>query len=258
MVKGAQTVARASALLRIVSASQPAGMSTAMAVARSGLTRPTVHRLLVALAEEGLVDRDSRTGRWYPGPELFLMGQVAASRYDVRDVARETLRTIAARTGESVFLTARRGDETVCLLAEEGSFPLRSFVLHEGVRFPLGVASAGLVMLAFLPEPQVDAYFRRHPELGEVWGRHHTEQQIRERAARSRTAGYAVNPGLIVEGSYGMGAAVFDRHGEPAWALSVTGVESRFPVQRQREVGALLLHHAHDLGLRLQGEVRRD
>lgn len=42
----------------------------------------------------------------------------------------------------------------MCLLREEGSFPVRSFVLHEGVRFPLGVASAGTAILAFLPEDE--------------------------------------------------------------------------------------------------------
>jgi hypothetical protein len=31
----------------------------------------------------------------------------------------------------------------VCLAGAEGSFPLRSHVLREGIRFPLGVASAG-------------------------------------------------------------------------------------------------------------------
>ena len=35
-------------------------------------------------------------------------------------------------------------------------------------------------------------------------------------------------PGLIVEGSYGLGAAVFTREGHPQWALSLTGVEFRF------------------------------
>lgn len=255
VVKGAQAISRAGLLLRLVSASAPDGLSTASAIERGGLTRPTTHRLLAALAAEGLVDQDARTGRWYPGPELFLMGQVAASRYDIRDLARDSLRTIAARTGESAFLSARRGDETVCLMGEEGSFPLRSFVLHEGVRFPLGVASAGLVILSFLPA-EIDGYFRRQPDLAERWGAAHSEVSIRARAEETRARGYALNPGLVVEGSYGMGAAVFDQRGEPAWALSITGVESRFPPERQRELGALLLDQAHELGQRLQAERR--
>jgi DNA-binding IclR family transcriptional regulator len=44
------------------------------------------------------------------------------------------------------------------LLREDGSFPIRSYVLHEGIRFPLCVASSGLAILAFLPEREREAY----------------------------------------------------------------------------------------------------
>nr|WP_286166859.1 hypothetical protein [Arthrobacter sp. AQ5-05] len=44
-----------------------------------------------------------------------------------------------------------------------------------------------------------------------------------------------MNPGLIVEGSWGMGTAVFDAADQPAWALSLTGIESRFSAGRQPE-----------------------
>ena len=67
------------------------------------------------------------------------------------------------------------------------------------------------------------------------------------RSRPPRSAGYAVNPGLIVEGSWGMAAAVFDAAERPAWALSLTGIERRFDASRQREMGALLLREAHEL-----------
>ncbi|MBI3690700.1 MAG: IclR family transcriptional regulator, partial [Mycolicibacterium aromaticivorans] len=63
--------------------------------------------------------------------------------------------------------------------------------------------------------------------------------------------GYAVNPALIVEGSWGIGAAVFDQNGRPAWALSLTGVETRFKPDRRQELGTLLLEQAHLLSGRL-------
>lgn len=250
-VKGAQSIARAGAVLRIV-ASTADGATTTDVVTGSGLTRPTVHRLLSALAAEGLVDQDNRTGHWFPGPELYLMGSIAAERYDIGDVARETVASLAARTGESAFLSVRRADETVCLIREEGSFPIRSFVLYEGARFPLGVASAGLAILAFMVPSQIDAYFRRAGDLTARWGAQHSEEPLRRRLAEVRQRGYAVNPALIVEGSWGMGAAVFDKRGEPAWALSITGVEFRFGPERQAELGALLLEHAHEISKRLQ------
>lgn len=250
-VPGTQSVARAARLLRLVTTAGDEGASAADLAARAELTRPTAHRLLAALRAEGLVDQDDETGRWMPGPELYLMGTVAASRYDVTSVARDIVRSLAVRTEESAFLSVRRGDETVCLLREEGSFPIRSFVLSEGVRFPLGVASAGLAILAFLPPHDVDNYFARHPELEQRWGRPHGEARLRARLRETQERGYALNPGLIVEGSWGMGAAVFTREGHPQWALSLTGVEFRFTPERVAELGRTLLAHAHQLTTRI-------
>lgn len=256
-VPGAQAIARAAALLRLVTAAGSAGVATTELAADADLTRPTAHRLLTALRREGLVDQDDTSGRWMPGPELYLMGNVAAARYDITDVARDIVRSLAVRTEESAFLSVRRGDETVCLLSEEGSFPIRSFVLSEGVRFPLGVASAGLAILSFLPDHDVDAYFERHPDLSDRWGQPHSERRLRARLRETKARGYALNPGLIVEGSYGMGAAVFTREGHPQWALSLTGVEFRFGPERVADLGRTLLAHAHQLTSRVAARSAR-
>ncbi len=185
------------------------------------------------------------------------MGSVAAARYDITHVARDIVRSLAATTEESAFLSARRGDETVCLLREEGAFPIRSFVLSEGVRFPLGVASAGLAILAFLPQDDADAYLSRHPDLAARWGASHDADALRPRMAETRDRGFAVNPGLIVEGSWGIGAAVFDQSGRPQWALSLTGVEFRFGADRLPMLGRTLLAHAHQLSTRIASSRRR-
>ncbi|MBZ6372149.1 MAG: helix-turn-helix domain-containing protein, partial [Microbacterium hominis] len=103
-VPGAQSVARAAALLRLVTAAGDEGLTVSDLARRADLTRPTTHRLLTALRHEGLVDQDERTGRWMPGPELYLMGTVAASRYDVTAIARDIVRSLAVRTEESAFL----------------------------------------------------------------------------------------------------------------------------------------------------------
>lgn len=252
VVDGAQVVGRVAAVLRVVSSAMPGGLATGDVVAGTGLARSTAHRLLTALVADGFVDRDPDTGRWCLGPEIYLMGTVAAERYDVTDLARTAVRSLAGATGESAFFSARRGNETVCLLREEGSFPIRSFVLHEGIRFPLGVASAGLAILGHLPAAEVDRYLALHGRaLAEQYGPAHAGEGIRQRVAATRRLGYAVNPGLIVEGSWGMGAAVFDRSGAPTWALSLTGIEPRFSPSRRPELGRLLLEHAHALGARL-------
>ena len=228
----------------------PRGLGTSAVATATGLSRPTAHRLLASLAAEGFLDHDALSGRWVPGPELYLLGSVAAERYDISGIARPIVKALADATGESAFLSARRGDETVCLLREDGAFPIRSHVLYEGIRFPLGVASAGLAILAFLPDAAVERYLAS-ADLG-AFGPTHDPVRLRERIATTREAGYAINPGLLVEGSFGLGAAVFDTAEQPAWALSLTGIEARFSAERRPELGRLLLAHAHRLTLALR------
>lgn len=181
------------------------------------------------------------------------MGSVASARFPLEDIARPSLRRLAEATGESAFFSIRRGAQTVCLLREEGSFPVRSFVLHEGVRFPLGVASAGTAILAFLPKSEQEELLGRWDDHAGSFAVNHTPQLVRDNLARTRLAGYSVNPGLVLEGSWGMGAAVFDRSGKPAWALSLTGIEPRFKPARQEELGGLLMAEAHRITQQLGG-----
>lgn len=255
-VQGAQVVHRLAGVLRIVSAAMPEGITTSDVARAASLPRPTAHRLLASLAAEGFLDHDRRSGRWLLGPELYLMGSVASERYDISSLAREHVRALAEATGESAFFSVRRGNETVCLLREDGAFPIRSFVLHEGKRFPLGVASAGLAILAFLPEQTVENYLV-DTDLAAEHGDGHGPDEIRARIHETRALGYAVNPGLIVNGSWGMGAAVFDPSGQPAWALSLTGIAPRFADERRPELGRLLLHHAHELSRKLRPSPSR-
>lgn len=244
-------VGRTATVLRALS-QHDLGVRTADLARAVDLPRPTVHRLLAALHDEGFVDRDTESGRWFLGPELFVLGTAAARRYDVTELAHPHLRRLAEATGESAFFSARRGEETVCLLREDGAFPIRSFVLAEGVRFPLGVVSAGLVVLAHLPDREVDDYLAR-ADLVPAYGASHAPDRLRERIAATRADGYATNPGLIVEGSWGMAAAVFDTRGRPEWALTITGIATRFESARRAELGPLLLREAHALGARLGG-----
>ena len=251
-VQGAQVVSRIAGLLRLVGRGAE-GMPLADLVRGSGLTRPTVHRLLSSLAAEGLLDHDPVTGNWVLGPEVLLMGSVASARFPLEEIARPSLRRLAQATGESAFFSIRRGGETVCLLREEGSFPVRSFVLHEGVRFPLGVASAGTAIMAFLPEGEQEGILKDWASHAGSFAANHRPDVVRDNLARTRQAGYSVNPGLVLEGSWGMGAAVFDRSGRPAWALSLTGIEPRFKPERQPELGGLLMAEAHRITQQLGG-----
>lgn len=240
METSSSVVDRVASLMRAVSHHEPGGAATAVVARQAGVPRPSAHRLLTAMADRGLVERDARSGHWMLGPELFLLGTTASARYDARSIAHPFVRRLADATEESAFFSVRRGEETVCLIREDGAFPIRSHVLYEGARFPLGVVSAGLAVLAFLPEPEIDRFLADN-DLSERYGPGHDTSSVRDRLADVRRNGWSLNPGLIVPDSWGMAAAVFDTRQQPIAALSLTGIESRFGTARRRELGRLLL-----------------
>ncbi|MET8978143.1 IclR family transcriptional regulator [Streptomyces sp. NPDC004539] len=245
-------MARVAQVLTAISTSGSQAPRTVDVVERTGLSRPTVHRLLTSLQELGYVDRDEADGRWHLGPELYIMGRVAARRYAMSYAARRLVAELAEATGESAFLSVRRGDELVCLLREEGSFPSRSLVLQEGVRVPLGVSAGGVALLAYQTDDYIDRYLER-ADLASALGPQFSAASIRERVHETRESGYSINPGLIVQGNYGMAAAVVSSTEPANWVLTITGVEPRFSPDRQRELGTTLLKFAHRLSKATRG-----
>ncbi|KAA9164402.1 IclR family transcriptional regulator [Amycolatopsis acidicola] len=253
---GVRVISRAATLLRLVAAQGPGGCTTSEIARLAHIARPTVHRLLTALHEEGFLDRERQSGRWSIGPEMFLLGRESSEHYRAITRGQELVTSIARRSGECTFLSARRADETVCLLREEGSFPLRSHVMHDGVRLPLAVASAGMAILAQLPDREVREYLDS-VDLVPQWGAMYSRDKVETRIAETRAQGYAVIPGLVAPGCWAIAAAVFNARREPMWSLSITAVEARTGDGRLERLGQSLLDEAHHLSQTLAGMASR-
>jgi DNA-binding IclR family transcriptional regulator len=113
-------------------------------VAATGISRPTAHRLAVALEAHGMLRRDP-DGRFALGSRLLALGQAAAASYPLRDSALPAMRELRDATGESVQLYVREGDTRVCVASLESPHGLRTIVAA-GAALPLDVGSAGAVL----------------------------------------------------------------------------------------------------------------
>jgi DNA-binding IclR family transcriptional regulator len=243
-IAGAQVVARTVQLLKLVSERTGGGLLIAELVCKSGLTRPTVYRLLSALEATGFIEQDRATRRWHLGMESFVLGTLAASRFNIERLARESVVRIADHTGESTFLSVCRGMDSVCLIREEGTYPIRTHVLQAGDRLPLGVGSAGLAMLAAMPDELMSEMIEANRERIKAKYSNYSPELLRQLVAETRHLGYAVNRGLILMGSWGLAAAVRDANGWPVCAISITGIESRLKAPREAELSRLLIRES--------------
>lgn len=128
----------------VLAAVEEAPRSLAELVGATGLSRPTAHRLAVALEVHGLLRRDD-DGRFCLGLRLIGLGHEAAEAVPVWAAARPALLWLHEQTGESVQLFVRDGDARVCVESIESARELRTIV-PVGARLPLTAGSAGRVL----------------------------------------------------------------------------------------------------------------
>lgn len=237
---GTQSLDRALALLRLVAARSGSGARMADLVTRSGLTRPTVHRLLQALERQGFLCHDEATRLFHLGPEAFVLGTLAAERYGIHRAALPCLARLAAASDDTAFLTIRLDRHGVCLHRQEGAFPIRSFVLQAGDRHPLGVGAGNLAILAALPPDEAEAIIEANTAELDARYPGFPPALIRRRVDEAREAGHALNPGQLHAGSWGLGLAVRDHQGTCQGALSIAAIESRMEPARREHLVTLL------------------
>ena len=100
--------------MAVVTALEGSPRSLAELVTVTGLSRPTAHRLAVALEVHGVVRRDE-DGRFCLGLRLIGLGHEAAEAVPVWAAARPALAWLHEQTGESVQLFVRDGEARVCV-----------------------------------------------------------------------------------------------------------------------------------------------
>ncbi len=127
----------------LVAVEEGAG-TMAEVMARTGIPRPTAHRLATALEAHGLLRRDG-AGVVRLGTRLVALGHRAGRGWPWLDSARPVLADLRALTGESVQLYVGDGDARLCVESLESAEELRTTV-PVGSRLPLDRGSAGRVL----------------------------------------------------------------------------------------------------------------
>ncbi len=145
-LSGVGVIDKSAAILEALAERGPATLADL--VDATGISRPTAHRLAVALEAHGLVGRDER-GRFRLGVRLAAWGRSAVSlSATMLEQSAAVLTELRDETGESAQLYVRDGDHRVCVAAAERPAGLRDTV-PIGARLPLTAGSGGKVLLAW-------------------------------------------------------------------------------------------------------------
>jgi DNA-binding IclR family transcriptional regulator len=246
-VEGAQSIARAMRVLRLVARTPQEGAGLLALTRDTGLNKPTVHRLLSALVAEGMLEQDPDTRRYFLGSECHVLGNIAAGRHGHGRMAADIVAMLARQCRDTAFFSIRRGVFAVCVLREDGDYPIKTHALLAGDRHPLGIGAGSLAMLAALPDDEIDRCIQANAALMQERYAAFPAAGLWDQVREARRQGYASNRGLIVPGSWGVGVAVRGDGGEVIAALSIAAIESRMDEDRQRQLGTLLAQAASKL-----------
>ena len=238
-VSGTQSIRRAILLLRAIASRGPTGSRLLDLAKHSKLPGPTAHRILKCLMAENIVMQDPGTHGYLLGHLMFELGLAAAPQSNLRQIGEPALRRIAEKTGDTVFLIARSGLDTVCLDRKEGTFPIKALTLDVGTRRPLGVGSGGMALLLTLPDDEIGhivaANATRLKDYGDL-----SVLILMNMIRRSKQRGYAFNDRQATPGVISMGLPIMNPYGAPYAAISIGAISSRMGGERQKEIASVL------------------
>lgn len=233
-----KTAHRGLAILEYLAASGSRGLS--VLADDLGMTRPTAHRFLAGLVEDGYVRQDPGTRHYSMTMKMVAIAAQILEGINLRAELRPYLEETAKVTGDRTHLAMLDGVEVAYLDVISGTQPvqMRSAV---GGRGKCHSTALGKVLLAYLPDEDLTRFLDSIQPLSRL-----TENTIVDPAAFveelaiTRERGYAVDYEENETGIRCAAAPIRDHRGEVVAAVSVSGWPVSMPPERIPEVGKLV------------------
>jgi IclR family transcriptional regulator, pca regulon regulatory protein len=201
-------------------------------VARAtGLTRAAARRFLLTLVELGYVYFDG--SRFSLRPRVLELGFAYLSSLSLPEVAQPHMEELVAEINESSSISVL-DDTDIVYVARVPTRRIMSITLAVGTRLPAYATSMGRVLLAALPDAELEE------RLARIEVRPLTKRTVKDRDALRRTLdvvrrqGYAVVDQELEEGLRSGAVPIRDASGAVVAALNVSVHASRTSMQALR------------------------
>ena len=209
-------------VIRALSSPDPQPLSD---VARAaGVSRAAARRFLLTLVSLGYVRETG--GRFALTPRVLDLGYAYLSSLTLPEVAQPHLERLAQEVQESSSVCVLDDDDVV-YVARVPTRRIMSVTISVGTRFPAYATSMGRVLLAGLPDEELERRLER-VRLRKLTARTvDTVADLRGEVERVRRQGYAIVDEELEEGLRSIAAPIHDGSGAVAAAMNVSTQTSR-------------------------------
>jgi IclR family pca regulon transcriptional regulator len=240
---------RGLAVIRAFDADHPA--LTLSEVARAAeLTRAAARRFLLTLADLGYVHTDGRLFRLTP--RVLELGYSYLAGFTLPQIAEPYLEQLVAQVRESSSLCVLDGDDVV-YVARVPTSRIMTASITVGTRFPAHLTSVGRVILADLPDAEIETRLARadlRPHTARTLA---SADALRAELRRVRRQGYALVDQELEDGLRSVAAPVRDQDGAVVAGVNIAVHAGRNSVESVRRD---LLPHLLATVARIDADLR--
>jgi DNA-binding IclR family transcriptional regulator len=186
----------------------------------------SVHRLLMDLAEEEVVERIS-DGAWQLTYRIFAITDKQLDGLQFPRLARPFCERIAETTRETVNVNALSGQFCVCIDKVRGNQGMQ-LDWPIGSRGPLYCGGSAKSILAFSGEASIEKVLSQ-PMTQFTPNTLTNPARLRAELATIRKRGYSIDDQEMVMGVFCVGMPIVDRSGRPVGAISISGPSPKQP-----------------------------
>lgn len=213
------SLVRGLAILSSFSEDEPLQGVTELAT-RLDLNKSTVHRYLNTLKTLGYLEQDEDTKKYRLGIRVVDLGVTVLGGMELRQIAFPYLEELATETGHTVNMSILDGTEII-YIERVRTKRIVDLDLHVGTRLPAYCTSMGKVLLAHLPQQQLERRLSRL-ELKQRGPNTITDNEtLLAELQKTRQQGFAINNEELAYGLYSVAAPVRSRRGDVVAAINM-------------------------------------
>lgn len=223
--KGIQSLERAFSIIEAMTDVTESGV-TELARA-TGLNKTTVYRMLDTLVSLGYVSRDSRTEKYSLTLKFLKISSGQLAQYDIHKKMRPLLEEIASRSGETVHLVERQGEQVVYIDKCESTTNSVRMVSRIGMTLDVFTTAVGKAMLAHLSDREISRLWENCEHVKKTEYTITNINKYLKEIEDVRQKGFAVDDEENELDVRCVAVAIPDAYGEYRYAVSVSAPKSR-------------------------------
>lgn len=252
---GAQSIARALDILTLLAMGHSPnwGLKASEVATYMGISRPTAHRILVALTERGFAQKIEKTGRYIVGDRIPLLALARERKLPLLQLAEPYLQEISRIVNDTVFFSIRSGNDVLTVARVMGDFPIQVLSIDVGDRRPLGAITSGVAMLTRLPDEESTRIVEQ--DEARLAAFQYAVPEVIDFVRESRERGFAYRQKGLIPGTKAIAVPVGGPADPVMSAVTVSGMAKRMTDQRVNEIIADVTLECEELSRRLRQKL---